>query len=115
MRRFSVGAVAAAAKSGRADRPATAVALDTADVRAVVFRLEPGQQVAPHTSASSVLLIVAEGQGYFSDAAGEQSVGAGDAAGFEPGELHGMRAGAEQFEVLAVIAPRPGTRNAPAA
>ena len=115
MKRFSVSTVAAAATSVRPDRPATAVALDSADVRAVVFRLEPGQEVAPHTSASSVLLVVAAGQGYFSDAAGEQSVGAGDAAAFEPGELHGMRAGAEQFRVLAVIAPRPGTRNAPAA
>jgi len=96
-------------------RPATAIIHDSADARCVVFRLEPGQQVAPHTSPSSVLLLAVEGSGTVTTADGETPDGemplaVGEAAMYEPRELHGMRAVAERFVVMAVITPQPGSR-----
>ncbi|HEX7019454.1 MAG TPA: cupin domain-containing protein [Gemmatimonadaceae bacterium] len=91
-------------------RPATAIIHDSADARCVVFRLEPGQQVAPHTSPSSVLLLAVEGSGVVTTAEGDSPLAVGEAALYEPRELHGMRAVAERFVLLAVITPQPGSR-----
>ena len=93
-------------------RPATKMLLDTADARVVVFRIAPGQAVPPHRSDASVLLLVLEGSGVVSGGDGERVAGTGDLLAFEPGEMHGMRAEAEPFHLLAVIAPRPGSRAA---
>jgi quercetin dioxygenase-like cupin family protein len=97
-------------------RPATAVLLDTPDVRAVVFRLSPGQAVPPHRNASTVLLTVLEGQGILS---GEEHgvpvdrhCTAGDMIVYAPNELHAMRAEDMELLLLATITPRPGERNA---
>jgi quercetin dioxygenase-like cupin family protein len=87
-----------------------AVIHDTAELRLVVFRIEPGQQVAPHTSTSSVTLEVLEGIGVVSGPDGELEVAGGDLVCFAPGELHGMRAAGGRFCLLAMIAPRPGGR-----
>lgn len=104
-------ALARDARTAAAGRPATMIAHDSADARVVLFRLEPGQRVAEHTSASSVVVVVLEGSGFVSGAGEERAAGAGDLVTYAPQELHGFRAGDEQFIVAAVIAPRPGTRT----
>ncbi len=105
---YQPAAVAAGAPSARPDRPAMAIVHDSPDARLVVFRIEPGQRVAPHTSTSTVILLVVAGSGLVSGADGEQPVGPGDMVAYAPEERHGMRALAEPFVVLATIAPRPG-------
>ena len=110
MKIYAPRRVAAVAAVARADRPATATVHDSADVRLVVFRIEPGQQVATHTNASTVVLTVLEGSGLVTGADGERAVGAGDVIAFEPREPHGMRATDQRFMLIAAIAPRPGTR-----
>jgi quercetin dioxygenase-like cupin family protein len=100
--------LAANAVSAKKDRPATAIVHDGADARLVVFRIEPGQSVAPHSSTSTVLLSIVSGYGMVSGANDERQVHAGDLVVYEPNELHGMRALEDQFVVLATIAPRPG-------
>ncbi len=84
-------------------RPATATVHDEPSVRLVVFRLEPGQQVAPHVSEMTVLLTVLSGRGVISGGDGESEAKPGVVATFAPGELHGMRAGEERFCLLATI------------
>jgi quercetin dioxygenase-like cupin family protein len=105
-------AAARAAISARAGRPATAILHDTSDVRLVVFRLAPGEQVAPHRSPSTVQLTVLEGSGTLTGEEGTLPIDAkcreGDVVSYAPNELHGMRAGDEELLLLATIAPRPG-------
>ena len=96
--------------SAQPSRPATALLHDVPDARVVVFRIEPGQEVASHTSSSTVLLSVISGNGTVSGASGESPVLPGDFVSYDTGELHGMRAGSETLVLVAVIAPRPGTR-----
>ena len=98
------------AVSAQPSRPATALLHDSSDARAVVFRIEAGQEVAPHTSTSTLLLSVVAGSGTVSGASGESPVSAGDLVTYEPGELHGMKAGREHLVLVAVITPRPGAR-----
>ena len=104
--RMAEGAVPA-----RPDRPATTIVHDSPEVRVVLFRLLPQQEVPLHESPSAVLLSVLSGSGAFTHAQGERQVVAGDAAAFERGERHGMRASDEVFVVLATITPRPGARQ----
>lgn len=61
MKTPDVRQVAADAVSAKQDRPATAMVHDGADARLVAFRIEPGQSVAPHTSASTVVLSIVVG------------------------------------------------------
>jgi quercetin dioxygenase-like cupin family protein len=98
------------AVSAQPSRPATALLHDVPDARVVVFRIEPEQEVAPHTSTSTVLLSIVSGRGTVSGASGESSVKAGDLVAYEVGELHGMKAGTEQLVLIAIITPRPGAR-----
>ena len=104
-------AAARAAIAANPNRPASAVIHDSDDVRLVVFRLEPGQQVPPHTSHSTVTLSVLEGSGILSGGEGsEHRCAKGDVVAYAAGELHGMKAEAEQLLLLASISPRPGSR-----
>jgi len=103
-------AAARAAVSGQPERPATAIISDSPDARLVVFRLAPGQVVAPHRSTSSVLLTVLEGSGTLSGEAEERACAAGDVVAYAPDELHGMRADGGELLLLATITPRPGAR-----
>lgn len=103
-------AAARAAVSAQPERPATAIISDTPDARLVVFRLAPGQVVAPHRSTSSVLLTVLEGRGTLSGEAEERACAAGDVVAYAPNELHGMRADGGELLLLATITPRPGAR-----
>jgi quercetin dioxygenase-like cupin family protein len=104
------------AVAARPDRPATAVLHDAPDARLVVFRIAAGQAVAPHRSASSVLLTVLEGEGVLSGEESGVSVerpcAAGDVVAYAPDELHGMRAGDGELLLLATITPRPDERPA---
>jgi len=102
--------LAAKAVTAQPNRPATALVHDSADARVVLFRIDPGQQVPVHTSASTVLLTVVSGSGTVAGADGERTVRAGDIVAYEAREPHGMRAGAEQLVIAAVIAPRPAAR-----
>ena len=114
MKRFDPLTAARRAVANRPDRPATAIVHDSPDVRLVVFRLAPGQTVAPHRSTSSVQLTVLKGEGILtgeSDTGGtsDQVCTAGDVVVYLPNELHGMRAAGEQdLMLLATITPRPG-------
>jgi len=114
MKRFHPPTAARQAVANRLDRPATAIVHDSPDVRLVVFRLAPGQSVAPHRSTSSVQLTVLEGDGVLTGESGEggttdQLCTAGDVFVYLPNELHGMRAdGEHDLLLLATITPRPG-------
>ena len=87
-----------------ATRPAMSIILDAPDVRLVVFRLAPGQSVAPHRNASTVMLTVLAGEGMLSGGEGERRCTAGEVVVYEPSELHGMRAVEHEVLLLATIA-----------
>jgi quercetin dioxygenase-like cupin family protein len=105
-------AAARAAVSANPAKPASAVVLDTADVRLVVFRIAAGQEVPPHRSSSTVLLTVLAGSGELSGDSRSRRCTAGDIVMYAPEELHGMRATDGELLLLATIAPRPGARPA---
>ena len=102
------------AQAAAPTRPATAIVHDSADVRLIVFRLAPGQEVPPHRSTSTVQLTVLEGAGTLTGedagAPTERPCAAGDVVLYEPNELHGMRAAGAELLLLATITPRPGAR-----
>jgi quercetin dioxygenase-like cupin family protein len=101
-------AIAAAAVSAGRDRPAVALAHDHDDARLVIFRIAPGQQVASHTSSSSVFITVVAGSGFVSGGEGERAVRPGEVLAIAPREPHGMRTERDELVVAALIAPRPG-------
>jgi len=112
MRGLDPRAAAREAVAASSARPATAILLDTPDVRLVVFRIAPGQAVAPHRNASTVMLTVLEGAGILSGGDAERQCRAGDVVVYEPSEMHGMRATDTELLLLAIITPRPGERPA---
>ena len=111
MKVLDPGAAARDAVASTPARPATAILLDTPDARLVVFRIEPGQSVAPHNSVSTVILTILEGEGIVLGNEGERTCRPGDIIVYEPGETHGMSAVDQTFKLLATIAPRPGERQ----
>jgi quercetin dioxygenase-like cupin family protein len=113
MKTFNARRAAADAVAASATRPATAIIHDAPDARLLVFRIAPGQAVAPHRNPSTVLLTVLSGSGFVSGGDAEVSVSAGDVIAYEPNEVHGMRAADDQLVLLATITPRPGTRSDP--
>jgi quercetin dioxygenase-like cupin family protein len=92
---------------GRPDRVVSQLLHDTRDIRVVAFNLQPGQQVKPHRSASTVLVQVIEGEGEFSGGDGAARLTAGDAAVYDRDELHGIRALDTRLRFTAIITPRP--------
>lgn len=91
-----------------AHKYASALVHDEPNARVVAFRLDPHQHVPVHTSPSTVLVVVTEGEGNFTGADGTPVLlRTGQAAAYEPGEPHGMSAGDVGFCFLAVITPRP--------
>lgn len=111
MKVFDVKRAAREAVAANPTRPATAIVHDSADARLVVFRLSPGQSVAPHRNASTVTLTVLSGTGLTSGDQEERPVATGDVVTYEPNELHGMRATDNELVLLATITPRPGSRG----
>ena len=96
------------AEAPQASRPAVLVVENPPAARLLLFRIAPGQEVATHTSASSVFISVLSGSGFLTGADGERMVNAGVVAAFAPNEPHAMRADREELVLAAVIAPRPG-------
>lgn len=78
---------------------------DSDQARFVLFCMDPGQEIEPHTSSSSVTIIVIEGSGKW---LGDKEIDfkKGDICFYEPEEPHGFRA-EERTVLLAVIAPAP--------
>jgi quercetin dioxygenase-like cupin family protein len=103
---------ARAAPAAAPARPATSVLFDSPDARLLTFRIAPGQHVAAHRNAATVLLLVLAGAGLVEGPDGERACRAGDLVAFAPHEVHGMRAEAEELLLLAILAPRPGERAA---
>ncbi len=91
----------------REDRPTTRLLHDEPNARVVCFQLLPGQRVAEHRSASTVVVQVLEGEGVFRGADGERRLGTGEAAVFAPGETHAIDALDVPLRFLAVITPGP--------
>lgn len=91
------------AVSANPTRPAMAVIQDAPAVRLVVFRIEPGQEVAVHTSDATVVLTVLAGHGTVSGGGELRAVGPGSVVTYAPREPHGMRAGSERFCLMATI------------
>lgn len=114
MQAYDILTIADNATSGNRDKPATAIVHDSADVRVIVFRIDPGQAVALHKSTSTVMLSVLSGSGIISGPiAGtvtDRDAQVGTVVVYEPGELHGMHSVTGTFVVMATITPRPGTR-----
>ena len=88
------------------DRPVTRMLHDSPEMRVVVFGLEAGQEVPPHSVPVRVLMHVLQGKGVFLTGKGEESAYTGAFAVTEPNEPHGLKA-VERTVMLAVIAPRP--------
>lgn len=105
------GQAARDAVAANPTRAATALIFDSIDARLIVFRLAPGQAVAPHRSPSTVMLTVLQGEGILAGGDGERRCRTGDVVIYAPGELHGMRAESEELQLLATITPRPGERK----
>ncbi|HYF91703.1 MAG TPA: cupin domain-containing protein [Symbiobacteriaceae bacterium] len=77
------------------------------DMRVILLSLQPGQEVAPHTSSSSVCLHVVHGSGELLVGCEWAPAGTGMLRFYPPGEAHGIRATTEPIVVLATLAPRP--------
>jgi quercetin dioxygenase-like cupin family protein len=88
------------------ERPVSKLLYDSDAMRVVVFGLEAGQEIPPHTAPSHVVLHIIQGKGVFLTGRGEQPAQAGDFVITEPDEPHGLKA-AEKTVMMAVIAPRP--------
>jgi quercetin dioxygenase-like cupin family protein len=92
-------------------RPATVILHDSPDARLVVFRIAPGQAVAPHRNGSTVILTVLAGHGIVTGGDDRRVVSVGEVIAYEPNELHGMSAVDVELVLLATITPRPDTRS----
>ena len=84
-------------------RPATAAIYDAPAVRLVVFRIEPGQEVAPHTNNGTVILTVLSGTGSIMGGTEWRELGPGSVVSYAPDEPHAMKAGADRFCLMATI------------
>jgi quercetin dioxygenase-like cupin family protein len=111
MKTYDPMTIARRAMPFHSGRPAMTLMHDSPDVRLIVFRIPVGQEVPLHTSSATVLLHVLSGCGQVSDAKGDHAVHAGTVVAYEPREIHGMRAISEELVLLAIIAPRPRSRE----
>jgi quercetin dioxygenase-like cupin family protein len=112
MKTLDARRAAAEATAFSSSRPATAIVHDSPDARILVFRIAPGQAVAPHRNGSTVILTVLAGDGVVTGGDDRRLVSAGDVIVYEPNELHGMSADDTELVLFATITPRPGDRTA---
>ncbi len=91
----------------RAEKHTTALLHDEPNYRIVAFTLAPNQEVPVHASGASVLVYVVAGTGEFRGGTELVELRAGDSVAYSPNEAHGMRAGSDGLQFLAVIAPSP--------
>ena len=109
MNAYSTLRAARAAVAPHSDRPASAILLDTPDVRLLVFRIPPGTAIPAHRNRSYVTITVLEGHGTLS---GEQHGSpvdryctTGDVVVYTPNELHSMCAAETELLLLVTITP----------
>lgn len=92
----------------RAEKYNARLLYDSENARVVLFSLEGGQQIDPHSAPSTVVMCALQGAGSFIKGEDVIAVKAGSLIACEPNELHGMKADkGERLAVLAVVAPRP--------
>lgn len=89
------------------DQPFKKSLFRSSHVRFVLFALEPGQTLLPHSAQSDVLMLVHQGSGTFMLGDRTMAGKAGDLIVAPFGQPHGFTA-KERLVVLAVIAPDPG-------
>ena len=82
------------------------ILFDSDKVRMVLFCLEKGQEVPPHTVKPQVVMLVISGKGSFTVGGKTYKVKSDSVAICESMEAHGIKAD-EQMVVLASITPRP--------
>lgn len=87
-------------------KPHKSLVADSPQARLVLFCLEAGQEITPHTSASAVVLYVVEGEATLQGSGEGTAVKTGSLVTYEPEELHGWKA-ETRLVILATIAPRP--------
>lgn len=81
---------------------------ESAQTRALLVCLEPGQFIPVHQPAVDVTFVILEGSGAIVAGPNEASVGPGAIAFVAAGEARGLRAsGAERLVALHVVSPPP--------
>lgn len=90
------------------NHPVTQLITQNQDSRVIVFGFEPGQSVPLHTSSSTVLMQVVEGNGRIQVGDSEQFVVAGDLAICPPNVPYSLSAAETgRFVILTIVAPNP--------
>ncbi len=87
-------------------KPVSKILYDCEKVRVVLFCLEVGQEVAPHTVVPKVTMFVISGKGAFTVGTQTHEVEPGSLVVCESNEAHGIKA-KERMMVLVTIVPRP--------
>lgn len=87
-------------------KPLSKMLYDCEQLRAVLFCLEAGQEVEPHTVVPKVTMFVVSGNGAFTVGDQTHEVEPGSFVVCESNEAHGIKA-KERMMVLATIVPRP--------
>lgn len=88
------------------DKPVHKLLYDSEKMRVVLFCLLPGQAIAPHTSASEVMMHLVEGEGAFTVGSEKHKLTPGSFLVCKSNEPHGFEA-TQKMMMLAIIAPRP--------
>lgn len=88
------------------DRYQTKLLHDSPEMRVVVFGLEAGQEIPPHTAPVRVMMLVLQGKGAFGTGRGKKPAYPGAFVICEPNEPHSLKA-EEKMVMLATISPRP--------
>lgn len=92
----------------RAEKYNARLLYDSENARLVLFSLEAGQGIDPHSAPSTVVMCALQGAGSFIKGEEVIPVKAGSLVPCGPNELHGMKADkGERLVALAFIAPRP--------
>ncbi len=82
------------------------ILFDSEKARLVLFCLEKGQEIVPHTVKSQVVMVVVSGKGTITVGNKTHKVKQDSLVVSESMEAHGIKAD-EQMVVLATIIPRP--------
>lgn len=88
------------------EKPGSKLLYNSDNVRIVLFSLEPGQKIDPHTVNPQVTMIVLSGKGKFIIGKDKLDVKEGYIAVCESNQAHGFSAD-ERMKVLAFITPGP--------
>lgn len=89
------------------EHPVTEILHSCQDIRVILVNLNPGQELSPSHSSSSVSLQVVSGEGELLSGCDWVPAKRGTMRFYPPGEAHGIRATHGPVSVLATLAPRP--------